>query len=255
MTRSTSSIEVTPSATSLRPSSRKGVIPPLSAALAERYPALRPHFIDGAGLALHKWLLAGELDLAILYADRGLGPVIATPLLEESLVLVGPPGSKIDGRRPSRDLVSSLPLILPSRPNRHRLLVDEIAAPGEANVVVEVEANAAIMAMIAAGQGYTVTTYSGAASEIASGRAAAFPLHSPQVSRTLVVARLAERQLTTATAAVEVELHTLIHVLAGQLRWRPLMPLPGKENSRITAGRNKIKLGRKRFASVGSRER
>ena len=208
------------------------LIPPLSAILRARYPALRPHFIDGAGLDLHKRLLAGELDLAILYDDRGLGPVVTTPLLTEPLVLVGPPGAVIDPKLSSGHLVRSLPLILPSRPNRHRLLVDQIAAEGPANVVVEVEANAAIMAMIEAEQGFTVSTYSGVAAEIAKGRAAAFLLRNPIVSRTLVLARLAERQLATSIEVVATELQALVHVLAGKMKWRPLSGNPGSDRGK-----------------------
>ncbi len=202
------------------------LLPPLTRALRDRYPALRGHFIDGAGLELHKRLLDGELDLAILYDDRGLGPVIATPLLTERLVLVGPPDAAIDPALSSGELVRSLPLILPSRPNRHRLLVDQLAGEGEANVVLEVEANSAILAMVEAGQGYTVTTYSGVASQIAKGDARAFALKDPDAWRTLVVARLVGRQQTAASAAVEQELHRMVAKLGQEMRWHePATPL------------------------------
>ena len=195
------------------------LLPPLTAALRARYPALRGHFIDGAGLALHKRLLDGELDLAILYDDRGLGPIVATPLLAERLVLAGPPGAEIDPGLSSGDLVQTLPLILPSRPNRHRLLVEQLAGEGQANVVLEVESNAAILAMVEAGQGYTVTTYSGIAAQVAKGEARVFALNRPEAWRTLVVARLAGRQQTAASAAVEAELHRLVKSLAARLHW------------------------------------
>ena len=196
------------------------LLPPLAAALRERYPGLRGHFIDGTGLELHRRLLEGELDLAVLYDDRGLGPVTLTPLLTERLVLVGAPDAVVNPALTSGDLVRSLPLILPSRPNRHRLLVEHLAGDGEANVVLEVEANAAILAMVESGQGYTVTTYSGVASQIAKGDVRAFSLMRPEAWRTLVVARLAGRQQTAASAAVEAELHSLVAALGPTMRWR-----------------------------------
>lgn len=203
------------------------LLPPLTAVLRERYPGLRGHFIDGAGLELHRRLLDGELDIAVLYDDRGLGPVHVTPLLTERLVLVGPPDAVVDPALSSGELVRSLPLILPSRPNRHRLLVEHLAGDGAANVVLEVEANAAILAMVESGQGYTVTTYSGVASQIAKGDARAFALDHPDAWRTLVLARLAGRQPTASIAAVEAELHALVAALAPAMRWStpPSAPL------------------------------
>ncbi|WP_156680725.1 LysR family transcriptional regulator [Sphingomonas profundi] len=197
------------------------LIPPLTASLRAKYPALRPHFIDGAGLALQARLLAGELDLAILYEDRNQGPLATAPLLSESLVLVGAADASVDRGLASGALVRALPLILPGRPNRHRLLVEQLAGEGQANVVAEVESHGAIMAMVEAGQGYTVTTYSGVAAEAAARRVAVFALERPGAARTLVLAHQLGRQPSAAIRAVEEELLRIVRERAETFQWRP----------------------------------
>ncbi|MCR6644654.1 MAG: LysR substrate-binding domain-containing protein [Terricaulis sp.] len=58
--------------------------------MRKKYPDLRPSFVDGFSAAQHERVVSGDLDLAILYSDRTLGPLPTTPLLTEDLMLVGP---------------------------------------------------------------------------------------------------------------------------------------------------------------------
>jgi LysR family nitrogen assimilation transcriptional regulator len=198
------------------------LLPAIGAALQARYPRLRPHFVDGFSATVHKRTLAGELDLAILYEDRAIGPLLHTPLLAENLVLVGPVGADIDPSRTSAELLAAMPLILPGRPNRLRIIVDQVVSETPQNVVLEVDSLPAIVGMVQRGQAFTVLPYSAVATEVEEGKIAVFPLEYPQLSRTLLLVRPAGRQPTASIAAVEDEIRTLVVSMAARMRWRPL---------------------------------
>jgi len=200
------------------------LLPALGLALLARYPALRLHFVDAFSAAIHKRTLAGELDLAILYEDRALGPLTATPLLAENLVLVGSARADIEPSRTSAELLATVPLILPGRPNRLRLIIDLMVSEGPQNVLLEADSLPAIIGMVQQGQAFTVLPYSAVAPQVEEGKVTVFPLEFPQLSRTLLLVRPAGRQPTAAIAAVEGEIRTVVAALATSLRWRPLFP-------------------------------
>jgi len=200
------------------------LLPALSAALLARYPALRLQFVDAFSATIHKRTLAGDLDLAILYEDRAMGPLTATPLLAENLVLVGPLRADIDPSKTCAELLASVPLILPGRPNRLRLIVDLVTSEGPQNVLLEADSLPAIIGMVQQGQGFTVLPYSAVAPQVEEGKVAVFPLEFPQLSRTLLLVRPAGRQPTAAIAAVEDEVRTIVTSLGARLQWKPLFP-------------------------------
>src|SRR5690606_33689610 len=212
------------SASAAEPSGRVGLgvptslaaalLPPLAAALRARHPALRPHFVDGFSAVLHERTLAGDLDLAVLYFDRPMGPLTALPLVEEDLLLIGPPDSPAMTSREPPDLAAA-PLILPGRPNRLRLIVDQALAM---HPLVEVDSLPAMIEMVRAGQGCTVLPYSTVAAEVERGALAARPVAGARLSRTLSLARPLDREPTAATEAVERGIRALVRSEAGRMR-------------------------------------
>jgi LysR family nitrogen assimilation transcriptional regulator len=191
------------------------LLPPLAAALRMRYPKLRVNFTDGFSAALHAKAIAGDLDLAILYEDRHSGLLAAKPLLLESLMWVLPPANLGES---SRD---RLGLILPGRPNRLRLIVDEALAGRVGEPWLETDSLAAMIAMVAGGQGYTVLPYSAVHTQVQMGLVDIAAI-DPPVGRTLLLARPLQRPPTAATTALEGEVRTLVVSLASVLHWRPL---------------------------------
>lgn len=197
------------------------LLPALGACLQERYPLIRPHFIDGASESLQARVLSGELDLAILYKDRVREPIVASPLLQERLALVGPPGAAIDPALKANELLRTTPMILPSRTNRHRLLVEQMAGEHPLRVVMEVDSLAVILGLVEAGQGFTVASYSSVAGPVASRKLSIFPLNPPTV-RTLMLARLDVRSPSAAVAAVAREICQIVVALEPVMGWTPL---------------------------------
>ena len=201
----------------------RALVPPLAEALSRRFPKIRPHFVDGFSANLHSRMLAGELDLAVLYEDRSIGPLATAPLLAESLALIGPAGGEVEGAT-TASMLRDRRLILPARPNRLRLIVEEALAGGSdpTDSVIEVDSLVSIITLVERSVGYTVLPFSAVSEEAKRGAVSVSELRFPQLSRTLLLAHPVQRQPTAALGAVEAELRALIDAFAPSLRWIPL---------------------------------
>lgn len=213
----------------------RALLPPLALALRPEFPNLRPYLLDGFSASLHARVLAGDLDLAILYDQRPMGPLTTAQLLSEDLMLVGPPNGQIDAMGTPGERLADRPLILPARPNRLRLLIDEVLGLRREDEpsILEVDALPAIIGMVERGAGYTVLPYSAVAAEVEGGALAVGPLPGPPLTRTLLLARPIDRPATAVVTAMEQTLRQVINALAPTLRWRPLArspagPLPAR---------------------------
>ncbi|WP_312164024.1 LysR substrate-binding domain-containing protein [Phenylobacterium sp.] len=199
------------------------LLPPLATALSQRHPGLRLHMIDGFSAGLHALTISGELDLAVLYDDRAMGPVLTAPLLTENLVLVTHPDVRVEGST-TAEMLAGRTLILPARPNRLRLIVDEVLAELDPSSlrIIEFDSLSALTGLVVRGTGCTVLPYSAVAEHVARKDLAVWPLSRPQLSRTLLLARPLQKQRTAAIAAVESELGRLVGELAEPMRWLPI---------------------------------
>lgn len=200
------------------------LLPPLAETLSRRFPKLRPHFSDDFSAALHARALRGELDLAVLYEDKAIGPLDTVPLLAESLMLVGPPDQAIE-ESTTAEMLAGLTLIAPARPNRLRLILEEAFAqrPAGAQPIIEVDSLPAIIRMVERGVGFTVLPFSAVGREVERGALRTWRLQFPELSRTLLLARPGGRQPTPAATVVEAELRALVTALAKPMRWQPLI--------------------------------
>lgn len=134
----------------------------LSAALVtqfrQRFPRAVITVSEGLSQHLREWLIAGRLDLALLF-DPPPSPLLACePLLRESLLLVAPAAGP---RLPPRLRFAALagwPLVLPSAPNAIRSLVDAVARPRRIalQVVAEVGSVQTVVRLVQQGVGCTV---------------------------------------------------------------------------------------------------
>lgn len=198
------------------------LLPPLANTLSRDHPGLRLHMIDGFSAGLHALTLSGELDLAVLYDDRAMGPVATTPLLTENLVLVTHPDVRVGGST-TAEMLKGRTLILPARPNRLRLIVDEVLAEFDPTTlrIIEFDSLSALTGLVSRGTGSTVLPYSAVAEHVRRKELAVWALSRPQLSRTLLLVRPLQRQRTAAIAAVEHELGRLVGELAESMRWLP----------------------------------
>jgi LysR family nitrogen assimilation transcriptional regulator len=113
--------------------------------------------LEGLSLALRESLVAGKLDLALLFDPQPSPQLSYEPLMREQLLLVAPPRSHLPARVSLASL-STYPLVLPSAPNAIRSLLDDILGPRgvSLNVLAEVGAVQTVLALVAEGAGCTV---------------------------------------------------------------------------------------------------
>lgn len=131
----------------------------LTADLIERFRAEYPDatisVVEGLSIRLREWLLAGKLDLAVLF-DPPHSPQIAQETLgRERIVLVGP--TPMPARMKLADL-AHLPLAMPSGPNALRQLLEQHTRPRGVplSIVAEVDSVQTVLSLVARGVCHTV---------------------------------------------------------------------------------------------------
>ncbi|WP_431859139.1 LysR family transcriptional regulator [Azospirillum sp.] len=196
------------------------LLPGLAVRFRQRAPRVRLHLVDGFSATIHEWLVQGRLDLAVLYDSKTTDGLVSAPLLEEEMVLIGSGGrlAALDGVTLAE--VAAHDLILPGRPHRLRLLVEQaFAEEGLAcEPVIEVDALSALIELVRVGEACTLLPRSAVHGLLESGELSAAAV-TPPIRRSLVLARPQGRVSTPASEALERVVVEFIHTLAGPLGW------------------------------------
>jgi len=143
----------------LPPSLAKVLAVPLTRAFRQQLPQASLSISEALSVTMQEWLLTGRLDIAVLYNAQPLPELDLHPLHEETLWLVQPrpPGLAEDPPAAPVPLeeVAQMPLVIPSRPNAVRMLVEtEMAAIGcRPQVALEIDGVPAILELVADGAG------------------------------------------------------------------------------------------------------
>ncbi len=143
----------------LPPSLSRLMAVPLAHAFARQLPHAQLSLTEGFSRSMAEALRMGELDMALLYNPNTGTDFEATHLHEDALVLISAALSTQRRQRPiTLAQVACLPLILPSRPNSFRLLIDsELMAIGcSAGPAIEVDGLNAILSLVKEGLGHAV---------------------------------------------------------------------------------------------------
>ncbi|MFC5499544.1 LysR substrate-binding domain-containing protein [Caenimonas terrae] len=145
----------------LPPSLAKVLAVPLIREFRRRMPQASLSISEGLSMGMQESLASGRLDIALLYNATGSAEIEVTALLEEALFLVqrkaGSAARASKGAVPLRE-VAALPLVIPTRPNAIRMLVEaEMANQGcHPNIALEIDGVAAILDLVADGAGNAV---------------------------------------------------------------------------------------------------
>ncbi|ARV19953.1 HTH-type transcriptional regulator GltC [Curvibacter sp. AEP1-3] len=148
----------------LPPSLSKLITVPLVKAFREALPHAHLTLTEGFSVQMHEGLRLGNLDMAVLYNPGQSTDLEMSTLDEDELSLIShnPSGGKRGKGKtaPAISLkeVSALPLILPSRPNAFRILLEgEMMALGRRpEVLLEVDGLNAILNLVKEGMGHAV---------------------------------------------------------------------------------------------------
>lgn len=209
----------------LPPSLSRLITVPLTRAFRHQLPQAHLTLTEGFSVVMYEGLRVGNLDMAVLYNPEHSPEVEMTTLHSEELVLISKkedsatPSTKKAGktaiahgmgskREPiSLSQVAALPLILPSRPNAFRILIEgEMVAIGrKPQVSLEVDGLNAILSLVREGLGhavlpaYTLSNYDDTAQFTLRS------IHSPRIMSQLMLVRSARRPSTeTQKKAIEV---------------------------------------------------
>lgn len=195
------------------PSGRVAVgLPPrlaqaFSAGLVQQFRARFPRAViavtEGLSLHLHEWLIAGRLDMALLF-DPPASPLLEyRTLMRETLLLVAPPRAPALPVRVGLAALAEVPMVLPSAPNAIRSLVEAVLRPRRIalRVVAEVGAVQTVVALVGQGAGYTVLPASALQQVDGAAALRRCAIGPPAIRNTLVLALPNARPATRLTRA------------------------------------------------------
>jgi DNA-binding transcriptional LysR family regulator len=190
--------------------------------LQQQYPQIRITITAGYAGHLQEWLEVGEIDVALLYSAKLSASLNVQPLVEEKLWFVGLPGN---GLRPGKPVtlnsMADRPIILPSRPHGLRILVDQVGQDNnlQLNVVAETNSMSVQKRLVLDGHGYTILPSIAIAQELAQGCLEAAPLTNAGLTRTIVMARSRQRNMTMSVKCVMQTLSGCISTSIEQGGW------------------------------------
>ena len=172
----------------LPPSVARVLTVPLTRAFREKMPDAQLSISEGLTSAMQESLLNGRLDIALLYNMKPTSGLEVSHLVQEELWLVQrrPPGLQEDPPPPPIEFkdVSKLPLVIPSRPNAIRMLVEsEMAAVGmRPHIALEIDGVTAILDLVADGAGCAILSRNAVTRSINPSAFSTQSISSPQLS-------------------------------------------------------------------------
>lgn len=205
------------------PSIARSLVLPLTRAFRTRMPSARLSVRESLSSHMQEALVAGRLDMALLYNMTPTPELEAIPIREELLYVVGPPKARdsLPDALTLRDL-AALPLVMPGRPHAVRMVVETVLANAgyKPCVALEIEGIPTILDLVCDGAGYAVLPMSAVAT---SARCDAF--HTWRVTPQSLMTRLciasSARRAFTQTQKATLE-------LLGELARRELVASAGQ---------------------------
>lgn len=163
----------------------------MTADLVERFRAEFPEaaisVAEGLSVRLREWLIAGRLDVAVLFDPLDSPLLHLETLVREPLVVMArmplPPRMRLAE-------VAALPLVLPSRPNALRQLLEKEVQPKglQLKVVAEVDSIQTVLSLVARGVASTVLPASSMREWIHGEPPNIAAIHAPAIRNRLCIA-------------------------------------------------------------------
>lgn len=208
---------------------------PLARRMHEEFPKVKLRIVEGFSGHLLEWLYSGRVDVGVLYAEPNVPVMVAEPLVEEDLMLIGRPdmlpAPYRDGGRTAITLaeIASLPLVVPSQPHSLRLRIESTAAECGLTLdyVLEVDALFSMIETVRQGLGFTILPDCAARRDIDEGVLAALRIEEPSMSQTLYVATASQRPSAVSSRRLAQMVRESVNALAETGLWRRIEPSKG----------------------------
>ncbi len=196
---------------------------PLVAAFRASHPRVQLRLVSALNGDLIDGLHKGDLDIALLYDPQPTRSLRVTPLLVESLYLVGPADARLSPQKPW--LFSRLKeetLLLPSERHGIRMIVERCAAGAgiPLNVGLEADSMLTLKDLAAAGFGMTVLPLPSVHADIIAGKLSAAPLIKPSPIRRNVIALPADRPISRVTSFAAATIASVARCLVKEGVWQ-----------------------------------
>lgn len=152
---------------------------------------------------LAQWLLAGQIDIALLYDPPPTPGITLSPLISDQLYLIGTDRLRVPRRPVSLDGLSDYPLVIPTHPHTIRALLEtRMALIGSRPTIrLEVDGVPAILDLVADGVGYAVLSRSAVLTSTHPSIYKTQRIVNPDLSSRLYLAVAADRTVTVAQRA------------------------------------------------------
>lgn len=179
----------------------------------QRFPKVSFNLVEGRSVQLEEWLLNGNLDIAVLYEAGIARQLVHEEITTEEVVLLGAGRDNVMPERLERiEDLSKFPIILPTRPNTIRKLIDRVAADhGIAlSSVIELNSYTTMMSLVADGVAYSLLPELCVKEGASEGRFRMCRLPQPLMSHRLILSAPTDRPLTKAAREIARRLPALL---------------------------------------------
>lgn len=206
----------------LAPSTASLLALPLMHAMRERYPEIRLHLVESLSGNLSALLTARQLDLAVLFETEARPRLRVTPLLDESLYLIGAkalPGMP-RGKQVRLKDIASLPLVMPSGTHGLRAVVEQAFARAKCKprIVADIDGLAILMDAVRAG--WAATVQPGAAvARVPQEALQVLKIADAGAHRRSLLASLSDEELSPAALAARVVVADVVRALVDAGQW------------------------------------
>jgi LysR family nitrogen assimilation transcriptional regulator len=160
------------------PAAGRFLVPALIKQFGTEYPKVFVKIVAGFSGYIQEWLVRGSVDIACLHDPVPTRGLTIVPLVSEEVFLVGKPGIFPFHRGFVRPIdLCRVPLILPSRPNASRRLLDSWVSQRGLTLDVKLEVNdtSIIRALLKEGIGLSLLSQGAFLTEVAHDELEALP--------------------------------------------------------------------------------
>jgi LysR family transcriptional regulator, nitrogen assimilation regulatory protein len=207
------------------PAAGRLLVPPFVRRFQRTWPHTTLHIREGVSNSLQEWLLEKRIDIAILHNPPHLEALEIRPLLNERMLVVGPPARLLGGRQMRasfrvRDL-AGLPLILPNMAHSNRRLVEQAALEHGIRLHIRIEADSVAFAkaMVERGLGFTILTYAAVQDELRRKALTAYPIARPAIYTKVTIVTSRDKQLPKPIRDTGELLHDVCCTLVRNKSW------------------------------------
>lgn len=199
------------------------LIVPLLKEVEARHPLITLKIIENHSGFLAELVLAGRLDMAILFDVDAASSFDLQPLLQEQLYFVTASEDLVkDKSAIELKDISGYPLILTSANHGLRHAIDRCAdnVSCEINVKSEIDSLVAIKQLVASGYGHSILPWCAIQEECLSGAVHASRIENPLIERRLYLASAKEWPRSRAADITSMLLSDVARRLVAEDRWR-----------------------------------